>query len=105
MFDNILFACFLLALVVSFFSLLVYNSPNNRDQNLEKFYVFVSQDLSVARQIEEIIDREDFVTQIVKIGRDLDYCFSESDVQKSIEKITPSGQNRYFCLPIGCWYY
>jgi Nif11 domain len=109
MLDNVLFACFLLILIISFLSLLIYDSPslpkiNNSDRNLEKFYTLVSQDSSLSRQIEEIIDREDFITQIVKIGTTLDYRFSELDVQNSLEKITPSGQDRYFCLPIGCWY-
>jgi hypothetical protein len=78
-------------------------SQYRQKSDLNKFYDRVSQDPLLEQKLESIIKQEDFLEQMVALGISLGYKFTILEVKDAIAIHTPKEQNRYICLPIGCW--
>ena len=76
---------------------------NNYISELDKFYEVVIQDDNLMSQLESIIERENLIEQIIKLGNSLGYKLTLSDVEQSIADHTANSDSHYICLPIGCW--
>ncbi len=76
---------------------------NNYISELDKFYEVVIQDDNLMSQLESIIEGENLIEQIIKLGNSLGYKFTLSDVERSIANNTANFDSHYICLPIGCW--
>ena len=76
---------------------------NNYVSELDNFFEIVSQNDNLISQLELIMEREDYIEQIVKLGNSLGYRFTVLDVEQSIVANTVNSDSNYICLPIGCW--
>lgn len=78
------------------------NEQNLRD--LEKFYQELSDDPGLREQFQLIVERQEFLNLVVRLGRSRGYNFTTFELEEAIETSTASEQGEYFCLPIGCWH-
>lgn len=106
--NQLLFPVVLFILILSSFCIESYLTDNNNIShasivNLDNFYQLVSQDDRLMSQLELIMEEEDFIEQIVKLGNSLGYIFTSFDVERSIAEYTASSNGNYICLPLGCW--
>ena len=76
---------------------------NNSLSELENFYEVISQNNNLLAQLDSIIENENYLEQIVKLGNSLNYTFTTSDLYQSITKYTANSNSNYICLPLGCW--
>ena len=76
---------------------------NNCLSELDNFFEVVCQDDNLMSQFELIMEGDNFIQQIVKLGNSLGYRFTVSDVEQSIVDNTSNIDSNYICLPIGCW--
>ena len=106
--NQILFPVFLFVVIFSSFyfdtDLFNRNSISNcSPSELELFFEKVSQDSILINKLETIIEKENFIEQIVIFGNTLGYDFTASDVRQSIVENTANPNGSYICLPLGCW--
>lgn len=76
---------------------------NNSLIELESFYEFISQNNHLLTQLDCILEKENYLEQIVELGNSLNYNFTASDIDRSIVKYTANSNSNYICLPLGCW--
>jgi hypothetical protein len=79
------------------------NKADNHHSELEQFYEFVGRDNNLLSQLDSILENENYLEQIVKLGNSLNYNFTTSDLYQSITKYTANSNSNYICLPLGCW--
>ena len=111
--DRLIFPIALFVLIFSSFYLESYLSKgshsslndktDNHHSELEQFYEFVGQDNNLLSQLDSIVENENYLEQIVKLGNSLNYTFTTSDLYQSITKYTANSNSNYICLPLGCW--
>lgn len=111
--DRLIFPVALFVLIFSSFYLESYlskssyssldNKADNHHSELEQFYEFVGRDNNLLSQLDSIVENENYLEQIVKLGSSLNYTFTTSDLYQSITKYTANSNSNYICLPLGCW--
>ena len=113
--NQLIFPLILFILFLSFFHLeprtLNYSveskdslaSNLNYVSELEKFYDTVNQDNNLIFQLEAILEKENYIEELVSLGKALGYEFTSLEIEQSIAESAANINGNYICLPVGCW--
>ena len=110
--DRLFFPIALFIVIFSSFYLESYLSNSNskplnekidRSCELEDFYEAIAHNCHLLAQLDCILEKENYLEQIVKLGNSLNYNFTTSDLYQSIAQYTDNSHSNYICLPLGCW--
>lgn len=109
--NHLFFPISLFLLIFSSFYIESYLSNDNSKSinevdtlvELEKFYEAIAQNNQLLVQLDSIFEKENYLEQIVMLGKSLNYNFTTSDIYQSIVKYTANPNSNYICLPLGCW--
>lgn len=110
--DRLFFPIALFSIIFSSFYLESYFSNSNSKPlnesdrtlaELENFYEAIGQNHHLLAQLDCILEKENYLEQIVQLGNSLNYNFTTSELYQSIAQYTDNSNSNYVCLPLGCW--
>lgn len=75
----------------------------DHQNSLDDIYELIAQDDYWQSELDDISDRQQLIDKLIVIAASNGLYLTPSDIDRSIEQHTEKSQNRYVCLPIGCW--